>query len=107
MPAGGEFRLAFQGETTAVLAYNATAAQVESALEDLNAVNQVTVTGSAGARQRVEVNWEGWATSRPCQTDETSCSLLRLLQAGAIQLRGESVSAREVAAVHGALNNPG
>ncbi|MBC8351077.1 MAG: hypothetical protein H8E66_03770 [Planctomycetes bacterium] len=44
----GTFRLAFEGETAAELADDATAAQVETALEDLNSVNNVTVTGSAG-----------------------------------------------------------
>ncbi|MBI2480562.1 MAG: cadherin-like domain-containing protein [Planctomycetia bacterium] len=44
----GTFRLAFQGQTAATLAYDATAAQVETVLEDLNAVDNVTVTGSAG-----------------------------------------------------------
>lgn len=45
---GGTFRLAFDGETTAGIAHNAAASAVETALEDLNAVNNVTVTGSAG-----------------------------------------------------------
>jgi hypothetical protein len=45
---GGTFRLAFLGQTTAAIAYNASAATVESALEALQAVDQVTVTGNAG-----------------------------------------------------------
>ena len=45
---GGTFRLAFEGYVTAPLASNATAAQVESALEALNSVDNVTVTGNAG-----------------------------------------------------------
>ena len=45
---GGTLRLAFRGETTAPLNYDATAADVDSALEELNAVDQLTVTGSAG-----------------------------------------------------------
>ncbi|MHB8974460.1 MAG: RHS repeat-associated core domain-containing protein [Pirellulaceae bacterium] len=45
---GGTFRLAFEGYVTAPLATNATAAQVESALETLNSVDNVTVTGTAG-----------------------------------------------------------
>jgi YD repeat-containing protein len=44
----GTFRLAFNGETSRAIAYNATAADVESALEALNAVDNVTVTGNAG-----------------------------------------------------------
>ena len=45
---GGTFRLAFGGQTTAPLAYNASAATVESSLEALTSVDNVTVTGSAG-----------------------------------------------------------
>ena len=45
---GGTFRLAFEGYVTAPLAYNATAAQVEAALEALGSVDNVTVTGNAG-----------------------------------------------------------
>ena len=44
----GTFRLALDGYVTASLAYNATAAQVDAALEALNSVDQVTVTGNAG-----------------------------------------------------------
>lgn len=50
-PTGGTFTLTFQGETTAALAYNATAAQVKAALvaasTDLG-TDDITVTGSAG-----------------------------------------------------------
>ena len=45
---GGTFRLAFEGETTAEIDHDAAASAVETALENLNAVNNVTVTGSAG-----------------------------------------------------------
>jgi RHS repeat-associated protein len=45
---GGVFRLAFMGQTTAPIAYNASAATVETALESLNSVDNVNVTGSAG-----------------------------------------------------------
>jgi YD repeat-containing protein len=45
---GGEFRLAFAGQTTAPIAYNASAATVDSALEALQSVDTVTTTGSAG-----------------------------------------------------------
>ena len=45
---GGQFRLAFAGETTKRLDYDATAAQVESALEELNSVDNVSVSGNAG-----------------------------------------------------------
>jgi len=45
---GSTFRLAFGGETTAPLDYDATAAEIETVLEELNAVDQITITGSAG-----------------------------------------------------------
>jgi RHS repeat-associated protein len=45
---GGTFRLALAGEQTAPLAYDATAAQVESALEALTNIDDVAVAGSAG-----------------------------------------------------------
>lgn len=49
-PTGGSFTLTYAGETTAAIAYNATAAAVQSALTALPNVNagDVTVTGSAG-----------------------------------------------------------
>jgi hypothetical protein len=49
-PSGGTFTLTLSGETTAAIAYNATAAAVQSALEALPSVQagDVTVTGSAG-----------------------------------------------------------
>ena len=45
---GGTFRLAFEGYVTTPLAYNATAAQVDAALDALASVDNVTVTGNAG-----------------------------------------------------------
>ena len=45
---GGTFRLAFGGQTTAPLDYDATNSEVESALEALTSVDNVNVTGSAG-----------------------------------------------------------
>jgi YD repeat-containing protein len=45
---GGTFRLAYKGETTAPMLHDASAATVETTLEALNAIDQVTVTGSAG-----------------------------------------------------------
>lgn len=49
-PTGGTFTLTFSGQTTAAIAYNATAAAVQTALEALSNVNpgDMTVTGSAG-----------------------------------------------------------
>ena len=43
---GGTFTLTFDGQTTSALAYNATAAQVEAALEALSNITDVTVTGT-------------------------------------------------------------
>ena len=44
---GGTFTITFDGQTTAALAWNATAADVESALEALSNVTDVTVTNSS------------------------------------------------------------
>jgi RHS repeat-associated protein len=45
---GGTFRLAFRGQTAQPLDQDATAGAVETALEALQAVDNVTVSGSAG-----------------------------------------------------------
>ena len=45
---GGTFTLSFDGQTTAHLAHNATAAQVDGALDALSTIDNVTVTGNAG-----------------------------------------------------------
>ncbi|WP_060888534.1 hypothetical protein [Streptomyces scabiei] len=49
-PTGGTFTITWSGQTTAAIAYNATAAQVQTALEALSniAPGDVVVTGSAG-----------------------------------------------------------
>jgi hypothetical protein len=49
-PTGGTFTLTFDGQTTAGIAYNATAAAVQSALEALSNINpgDVAVTGGPG-----------------------------------------------------------
>ncbi|MBD3550881.1 hypothetical protein [Streptomyces sp. SP18CM02] len=49
-PTGGTFTLTFNGQTTAAIAYNATAAAVQTALENLSNVNpgDIKVTGNAG-----------------------------------------------------------
>lgn len=47
-PTGGTFTLTYDGETTATIGYNAPASHVREGLEDLNAINGVVVTGSAG-----------------------------------------------------------
>jgi RHS repeat-associated protein len=45
---GGSFRLSFEDHVTDLIAYNATAGTVEAALEALDTVDNVTVTGTAG-----------------------------------------------------------
>ena len=47
-PTGGTFTLSFQGETTAPIPRNATAAQVQAALEALNQIDPGDVTGAGG-----------------------------------------------------------
>ncbi|MEU1078154.1 MULTISPECIES: hypothetical protein [unclassified Streptomyces] len=49
-PTGGTFTLTFSGQTTAAIAYNATAAAVQAALEALSNVTpgDIVVTGNAG-----------------------------------------------------------
>ncbi|MFB7867349.1 hypothetical protein [Streptomyces sp. NPDC056069] len=49
-PTGGTFTLTFNGQTTGAIAYNATAAAVQTALVALSNINpgDVTVTGNAG-----------------------------------------------------------
>lgn len=51
---GGTFTLTFDGQTTGVIAYNAAASAVETALEALSNIDDVTVTGSAGGPWDVE-----------------------------------------------------
>ncbi len=53
---GGTFTLTFSGQTTAAIAYNAAAAAVQTALENLSniAPGDVVVTGSAGGPWTVE-----------------------------------------------------
>lgn len=50
-PTGGTFTITFSGQTTTALAYNATPAAVQTALEALSnvAVGEATVTGYAGS----------------------------------------------------------
>ncbi|MEU5742063.1 hypothetical protein ABZ784_29230 [Streptomyces tendae] len=49
-PTGGTFTITFDSQTTAAIAYNASAAVVQAALEGLSNVNpgDITVTGNAG-----------------------------------------------------------
>jgi hypothetical protein len=55
-PTGGTFTLTFNGQTTATIAYNASAATVKTRLEALSTIgsDNVNVTGSAGGPYTVE-----------------------------------------------------
>lgn len=77
-PTGGTFTLTFAGQTTAPLAYNATAAQVKSALEALSTVNfgAVTTTGGPLNTTPVVVTFGGG------QFELTSPSLMTTNSAG-------------------------
>lgn len=60
-PTGGSFTLTFQGETTAAIAYNATAAAVQAALEGLPFIEpgDVAATGGALPGTAVSVTFRG------------------------------------------------
>ncbi len=63
-PTGGTFTLTFNGATTAAIAYNASTADVQSALQALSTIGSgnVTVTGTAGSSYTVAfVKALGWA----------------------------------------------
>lgn len=53
-PTGGTFTLTFGGNTTNPIAYNASAATVDTEFEALASVDTVTVTGSAGGPWTIE-----------------------------------------------------
>jgi hypothetical protein len=61
VPTGGTFTLTYDGSTSAGIAFNATAATVQSALEALASIDagDVTVTGSAGGPYTVTFNAGG------------------------------------------------
>lgn len=60
-PTGGTFTLTFKGDTTAGIASNATAAQVQAALEALPSIDvgDVTVTGGPGPAAAFTVTFGG------------------------------------------------
>ena len=77
-PTGGTFTLTWQGETTAAIAYNATAAAVESALEGLSMINagDVTVTGGPGPGTPYVVTFGGqYAGDNVAQMTTSGASL--------------------------------
>jgi hypothetical protein len=61
IPTGGTFTLTYSGQTTAAIAYNATAAAVQSALEALSniAPGDVTVTGGPGPGTPYDITFGG------------------------------------------------
>jgi hypothetical protein len=69
-PTGGTFTLTFDGQTTSAIAYNATAATVEAALEALSTIGQgnVQVTGAAGGPWTVEFVGQLQDTNVPAMT---------------------------------------
>lgn len=60
-PTGGDFTLTFSGQTTAAIPFNATAAQVQAALEGLSNINvgDVAVTGGPLPGTAVVVTFKG------------------------------------------------
>lgn len=69
---GGTFTLTFNGETTAAIAYNASAATVEAALETLTGIDDVAVTGSAGGPWDVEFRGTWALLDAPLMTGDGS-----------------------------------
>ena len=75
-PSGGTFTITFDGQTTSAIAYNASAATVEAALEALSNITagDVDVTGSAGGPWTVDfVN--GMAAANQPQMTANGASL--------------------------------
>lgn len=60
-PTGGTFTITYSTQTTAAIPYNATAAQVQAALEALSNVDpgDVTVTGGPGPTTAFTLTWGG------------------------------------------------
>lgn len=73
-PSGGTFTLTFDGQTTATIDYDASAATVDAALEALSniAAGDVTVTGNAGGPWTVEFLQAFAATDVPLMTGDGS-----------------------------------
>lgn len=65
-PTGGTFTLTFNGQTTAAIAYNATAAVIASALELLGNIGTVNITTGGGALPTaVTVTFSGILGNQP------------------------------------------
>jgi hypothetical protein len=74
-PTGGTFTIAWAGQTTGPIAYNATAATVQTALEALSniAPGDVTVTGNAGGPWTL--HWAGAQLGNDVAAPTTTSSL--------------------------------
>lgn len=72
VPTGGTFTLTFSGQTTSAIAYNASAATVDAALEALSNIGagDVAVTGSAGGPWTVEFTGALAAANQPAMTGD-------------------------------------
>lgn len=73
-PTGGTFTLTFAGQTTAAIAYNATAATVKARLEALSTIGSgnVNVSGSAGGPYTVDFVGSLADTNVPAMTADAS-----------------------------------
>jgi hypothetical protein len=69
-PTGGTFTLTYDGATTSAIAYNATAATVQTALEALSTVRpgELSVSGSAGGPYTVTFTGENVGDNTPAMT---------------------------------------
>lgn len=74
---GGTFTITYSGQTTSALAYDSTAAEIETALEALSniGVGDATVTGDAGGPWTIEFTGALAATN----VDEVTCTATGLL----------------------------
>ncbi len=95
---GGTFTLTFDGQTTAPLAFNATAAQVQAALEALSNVGagDVAATGGPVNTSNVSVNFRGALSERN----------VAQMSADSSGLTGTAPAAPTATATQGGLFNP-
>jgi flagellar hook protein FlgE len=95
----GTFTLSYGGETTGALSYDASAADIETALELLTGIDDVTVAGGPLGTAGITVTFDGASVE---QTD------VNLLTVNDIDLAGGTVSAEETTkgqAVQGVLGS--
>lgn len=71
-PTGGTFTLAFKGQTTAPIAFDASPGEVEKALEVLSTKPSITVSGSAGSSYIVFFNSPDGEVNQPQMTADAS-----------------------------------